>query len=397
MKILYISTLCAKSTIDDIDNRFKTCLNGVTVQKFHRLIVQGLVANGASIDTCSSIPINGTKSNFINIPDITEDNINFHYLKVINIPILRHIWLIFGTFFYAYKWSLRYRTKKKVIICDSLNISICIGALFCKFLGQKVVGIMTDMPGLMVGGVNKGILGKIIAFVNFFVLSKFSAYVFLTEAMNERINSKHHEYIVMEGLVDIKMKDYIDSKSKRHNFGVRNILYAGGLHERYGIKLLIDAFRDLKGDDLRLIIYGHGTMAKEMQYYQKLDSRIEFYGLRPNEEVVEKEMESTLLVNPRPTHEEFTKYSFPSKNMEYMVSGTPLLTTRLPGMPKDYYDYVYLFEEETVEGYTRLLSIILSKDYEELSRKGLEAQKWILGHKNNIIQTSRIIELINKI
>ena len=44
------------------------------------------------------------------------------------------------------------------------------------------------------------------------------------------------------------------------------------------------------------------------------------------------------------------KYSFPSKNMEYMVSGTPVLTTRLPGMPMEYYPYVYFIEEESADG-----------------------------------------------
>ena len=55
---------------------------------------------------------------------------------------------------------------------------------------------------------------------------------------------------------------------------------------------------------------------------------------------VAEELKATLLVNPRPTTEEFTIYSFPSKNMEYMASGTPLLTTKLPGMPEEYHQYV---------------------------------------------------------
>ena len=36
--------------------------------------------------------------------------------------------------------------------------------------------------------------------------------------------------------------------------------------------------------------------------------------------IVKEEKKSTLLVNPRFTNEEYTKYSFPSKNMEYMAS-----------------------------------------------------------------------------
>ena len=99
-------------------------------------------------------------------------------------------------------------------------------------------------------------------------------------------------------------------------------------------------------------------------------------------------------MNPRPTTEEFTKYSFPSKNMEYMVSGTPLLTTRLPGMPKEYYPYVFLIEDETIDGYAKALADALSRTEDELVNFGQKAKKFVLENKNYIIQTRRIIELI---
>ena len=71
---------------------------------------------------------------------------------------------------------------------------------------------------------------------------------------------------------------------------------------------------------------------------------VKYKGVAPNAVIVEEELKATLLVNPRPTGEEYTKYSFPSKNMEYMASGTPVLTTCLPGMPAEYNEYVYLLK-----------------------------------------------------
>ena len=133
---------------------------------------------------------------------------------------------------------------------------------------------------------------------------------------------------------------------------------------------------------------------EELPEYNSKDSRVIYKGVKPNEEVVSAELEATLLVNPRPTHEEFTKYSFPSKNVEYMVSGTPLLTTKLPGMPEEYHKYVYLFEEETTDGYAVAIRKTLGKPMNELLAKGMEAREWVLENKNNISQTARIIELI---
>lgn len=89
-------------------------------------------------------------------------------------------------------------------------------------------------------------------------------------------------------------------------------------------------------------------------------------------------MKAALLVNPRPIKPEYTKYSFPSKNMEYMVSGTPLMTTKLPGIPKEYYPYIYLLEDESPEGIARRLNEILNISMIERNEKAKEARKFVI-------------------
>jgi hypothetical protein len=77
-----------------------------------------------------------------------------------------------------------------------------------------------------------------------------------------------------------------------------------------------------------------------------------------------------------------------------MGTGTPLLTTKLPGMPKDYYPYVYMIEDESIKGYSHALIDVLSKTPEELIEFGHRAKNYVLENKNYTIQTRRIIELI---
>jgi glycosyltransferase involved in cell wall biosynthesis len=103
-----------------------------------------------------------------------------------------------------------------------------------------------------------------------------------------------------------------------------------------------------------------------------------------------------LLINPRPTTEEFTKYSFPSKNMEYMASGTPVLTTRLPGMPEDHKPYVYFIDEETPEGVKTALQTVLSQDDQALHQFGAAAKAFILKEKNNISQAAKVLTFIQE-
>ena len=105
-------------------------------------------------------------------------------------------------------------------------------------------------------------------------------------------------------------------------------------------------------------------------------------------------MEATLLVNPRPTDEEYVKYSFPSKTMEYMASGTPVLTTVLPGMPKEYHPYVYLLEDETAEGIAKKLKLVMAESDEVLFHKGQRAREFVLEQKNNVIQGKKILDML---
>ena len=82
--------------------------------------------------------------------------------------------------------------------------------------------------------------------------------------------------------------------------------------------------------------------------------------------------------------------------MEYMSSGTPVLTTVLPGMPKEYHPYVYLLEDESADGIAAKLREVLAQSDETLFGKGCEARNFILNRKNNVIQAQKILEMLKK-
>ena len=77
-----------------------------------------------------------------------------------------------------------------------------------------------------------------------------------------------------------------------------------------------------------------------------------------------------------------------------MSTGTYVLTTRLPGMPVEYYPYVFLIEDESVEGYANALKRVFQKSEKELNELGKQAKKFVLDNKNNTLQAGRIIDLI---
>lgn len=390
MRTLYISALSSRRLVDNIYNKTKEN-PGFAVQKFSRLLVHGLYANDTDVCTLSNppIPSNIDKCSWVGYKDEIEDGIRYKYVPFLNIPLVKHICLFLYSFFYVLFWGFQEK-KQKVIICDVLTVSLCMGALLASKLNRvQSVAVVTDIYGMMVG--NTSFLGNQAAKMNNNYVSRFDKYVLLTEQMNNLVNPRKKPYIVMEGLCDASIGDTSITRSKNYP---RTVLYAGGIHEKYGLKMLAEGFVAANVKDAKLVLYGSGPYVEE---YMKLCQRypnLEYGGVVTNEKIVEQEYRATLLVNPRFTTEAFTKYSFPSKNMEYMVSGTPLLTTKLPGMPKEYYPYVFLFEEETVEGYATAISKALSMTDEALKEFGERARWFVLHEKNNIVQGGRVVEML---
>ena len=105
-------------------------------------------------------------------------------------------------------------------------------------------------------------------------------------------------------------------------------------------------------------------------------------------------MKASLLVNPRPTDEEYVQYSFPSKTMEYMASGTPVLTTDLPGMPREYLPDINLIREETPQGIAKALTEVFAQPEEALLAQGQRARAFVLEQRNNIIQAKQILTML---
>ena len=391
-EVLYISSLCSDRVSEIV---FKTSLenSGLGTQKFHKLIVTGLVAqNINNVKLLVSLPITQkiNKRKFWILKNEKDFNANISYITTINLPAIKNVIDFFYSFFTILFWSSS-KENKKYIIVDVLKLSPVLGAFIAsKIRNIKIIAIVTDIPGIDV--FKSTTKGKIKTFLIKSFLSKFDGYILITKFMNAIVNPKNKPCMVMEGSVDFTMKKDNIVKKK-----TKNIVYTGALFERYGLEKLITAFLKINDADLRLHFYGEGPMVNNILDYSRRDERIAYKGVLLNKDLVIVQLDAYLLVNPRPTNEELCLYSFPGKNMEYMVSGTPTLTTKLQGMPNSYLPHVFLIEDETINGIKKSIETILLLPDSKLKKMGSNAKKFVLENKNNFIQAERITQFLNKI
>lgn len=391
MEVIYISSACNSENVDEIN---KTAIKKLEISgiKFHNLLMRGLSENNVKVKSIIGLPIsNSSNKKKIWKKKVEEkENIKYHQVGFINLPILKQLSTAINIFFTFIKLA---KNKSDVYtIIDATYISVLPFILFAnQFVHTKLIAIVADIYDYMAnvdnsnGKANK--LKQRFRNKNQQRYLKMDGFILLTEQMNEVINLNKKPYIVIEGCSDSNMNN-VNNTQKNEK---RVILYSGKLSEKFGIKLLIEAFNKIKQDDVELWIYGDGEAKDYVSEEAKKNSKIIYKGLVSNQEVVMAQMKATLLVNPRPTEQQFTKYSFPSKNIEYMASGTPMLTTILPGMPKEYYDYVFLIKDESVNGLYKAMCDVLAHPTEEIELKGKIAKEFIMKNKNEKVQAKKIL------
>ena len=385
MIIKYISSAMEKNDFEKLFLNSQQ-IPGQQAQKFNRLMIEGFAENDQTVFAISGRPVTSLtcKSKWLSSAKTKQnERVIYIYNSVVNIPIIKNILQTAGTFF---RVLMEGGNNEQVVVMDVLNASVAYGAMLAaKIKRIPCIGIVTDLPQLLVTGTG----GKHVKMVDK-VIEGCSGYVFLTEAMDEVLNPRKKPYVVVEGLCDTVIEEKCESPNKE----IRIVLYAGLLDSRYGVKNMVDSFLAANIPGAELHVYGDGSYVEELKNLSKQHRNVVYHGVVMNDEIVEAERKADLLVNPRPTHEEFTKYSFPSKNMEYMASGTPVLTTNLPGMPREYQDYVFLFHGDDVETMTSDFISVLNKPKEELKKVGKDARNFVLHKKNKKVQTGRILELL---
>lgn len=280
--------------------------------------------------------------------------------------------------------------KEKVVLTYSVNpIHVLPLYWLKKRYSIRVITLCSEVSVLRRKD-NISFVSRISRKISSLLDNSFDGYVLLTPYMNEIVNRKNRPYLVMEGIA-----------SKIENIEVaehhKAILYAGGLTEDNGIKILLKGFVKLNRLDIELWICGEGSLEAVVREYADNHENIRFYGIVSNEKVQLMEREAMLLISPRFSKNIFTKYSFPSKTIEYMSTGTPTVLTRLAGIPDEYFNYVYVLEEETAQGVEHLLNRILGLSQEERGRLGREAQDFVLQSKAPSTQARKVIQFMKRV
>lgn len=319
--------------------------------------------------------------------------VEVHGIGFCTLPVLTAVTRSWGAFsgLQSAKGSAR-----SVVLVYSANLPSILASFVFKCLHDDVTLclIVPDLPEFMGESRWPYRLVKLVESQIFRVLARKADYhVLLTRFMADRLRIEAFRYIVVEGIFDP------DGIAIRHidvpaDGARRIVLYSGTLARRYGVLDLLAAFERMKDADLRLWICGSGDSSEAVVALARRDRRVRFFGELPREEVAGLQARAHVLVNPRPPGAEFTRYSFPSKTMEYLGAGRPVVMHALPGLPGDYLPHLITAPTPDGDGLERALRRAIHMSDGELDELGRAGRDFVLRNKTPEIQAAAILELV---
>ena len=333
------------------------------------------------------------KKDFYSLYDIPVEDISF-----LNISYIKHL-----SQYHNLKNSLKHvftHQEATTVVCYDLSV-IVLKAL--RRLKQKypikIIVIVPDLPNLT--GMPETRLYKLYKMLPhsdvFDYLDCIDGYVLLSDSMKIPLKVENKPYTVLEGIYDSSTLPP-SAAMDRTNDDTFTILYAGALTKRNGIVNLIDCVLEIRRKKpIKLILCGAGDLTEHIIEISRRTDCIDYRGQLPREEILKMQTVADLLVNPRQPDKEFAQYSFPSKTMEYLASGTPVLMYKLSTLPEEYFPYLFFINPNEKNALKEAVLRIMDIGPNARRSYGLKAQEFILKTKNQDVQAKALFDFISKI
>lgn len=302
----------------------------------------------------------------------------------------------------ARKWvDEKYNNEELTVFVYSMRSPVMATACEIKRLipSSKIYLIVTDLPQFMDLGqsIVKAFLKKFDWLQIKNMQQKFDGFILYSAKMAEFLGIPDGKWVLMEGLYDTSDRQNCNSTIKSQESKKKAIMYSGKLDLQYGIDMLLNAFMKINNPDTELWLTGSGNAVPYIRECAEKDSRIKFHGFLPSrQDVLSMQNEATLLVNMRLPSESASAYCFPSKLLEYMATGIPVLSFKLEGVPADYYKHLVIVEEEDEKSLMEAIESILAINDNDLINKGISARDFVLTEKNKYSQAKHIYDWIKK-
>ncbi|WP_122262745.1 glycosyltransferase family 4 protein [Ornithinimicrobium cerasi] len=354
-------------------------------------VVRGLTEAGVEVDLLSAAPVSDYPRNPKRAYPggrFREHGVEGLFLPFVNLLGLKHLTRWFAAWWVGGR-RLRRAKPDWLLVHGVHSPFLWYAVLARRRFGVRAAVFLTDPPGVVLPS-DSGLrsrLKKLDIGITKRALAKVDAVIVLAEPLATDF-APGIPSLTMEGLFDVEAWPS-DEQIQGADAKSRIVTYAGGLSEEYGVGLLVRAVVSSDDPLLRLQLFGRGPLEDWIREVCATDQRVLPPRLLKPHELGLMYATSTVLVQPRPVEQGFVRYSFPSKLLEYMASGTPVLTTRLTSIPTEYEGLV-IWTDDSVEGLEQAIEEVISMPAERRRAIGANASDFVRRNRSTRAQGERM-------
>ena len=315
-----------------------------------------------------------------------EHSMRIETVPFFNLPFVR---LLSRTFSICLGLFSRRRRASLICVYSVYLPNLLSAYIYSRFKKIPFFVYIPDLPRFMAASEESALrvlFRKLNSYMCERLVSTSSGIIVVTKYMaSDVVAWRNLPYLVLEGIANKSDSSEFEATQPKEGSASlpldRNIVfYAGGVTRKYGVFELVEGF--LQADlDAELWICGSGDLEAYLKEKADSDSRIKYFGFVSPDEVARLQNMATCLMITRNPEEAYTRYSFPSKLVEYMTSGKPVLTTFLAGMPPEYFEYLVEIKTFSSDGVCEALLKFFSHGGAATS-KAEQGRDWILNKKS---------------
>ena len=398
MNVLFLSLLYHPDAVKESASLSRTGLQN-QANGYQWALIEGIKNNlrpGETVSIINALPV-GTYPKQYRKLRLQSKTYGEEFVEIgsLNLPVCKQKQRERAARWKIERW-LEQSALNRVVVLYSLYLPYLRAAIAVKqrYSGLKVCVVVTDLPGSL--GLSTGRKGLLRAVETRWgsqsmrLASQMDGFILLTEQMAQPLSAVHKKRCVIEGMTadqGVKPQAIPLPQDTRPA-----VLYTGTLNRELGIGELLKAFEQLP--DAQLWLCGKGDMEAQVRDAQTQRGNVYAFGFVPQEQAVYLQSKAELLINPRTGAGEYTRYSFPSKTMEYMRAGKPVLCCKLDGIPAEYDPYLTYIEPQTADGIRDAVQQMLSRTKTERDGIGRRARAFVVSEKNNIMQGKKAVDLL---
>jgi glycosyltransferase involved in cell wall biosynthesis len=321
-------------------------------------------------------------------------------LPFVNLGPAKPISAGFALLRHLLRWGRSNRGRARAILTYNVTNPPGIASVIAgRLTGTKVFAVVADIQVPGSGLVPDTLLRRLEFRLQRFTLPRLDGLIVLTRRMADDF-APRTPFIQVEGAVAGLPRVARSAPAGRDAIPRDEpvvLMYSGGLSELKGIPLLLDAFRLLPDQRFRLWITGTGPLSELVAASAARDPRITFWGFVEYGRVLELYQQATLLINPHSTRHASARYLFPSKLVEFLATGTPVISTcSTPEVLEEYGDVLYPLPEDSPERLAELITAVSALPPTDRDDMGARARRLVQDRKSWPVQGARVARFIDQ-